>query len=292
MTHGREKSDSPIVPVKPPNKVASATAEPVEEGGGGRGAERDLTRQTSSGSRMGSGRERGRPDALDARAAGIAGTKVNRIPDADIAGFFDTLSHDRLIRFVEHRIGDRRAIRRIRKWRTAGVMEDGVVAATTAGTPQGAVASPLLANIYLHYVFGLWGQRWRNHHARGDIIIVGDADDFVVGFAHEAEAGRFPADLRQRREELALSLHPDKTRLIGFGRRGGCRAQEAGSWQAGDVHVPWLDPYLRPPPPRRLPAQAEVSPRPQGQSYRRSRRNCGGGCTSRSRARGSGCGWW
>ncbi len=115
---------------------------------------------------------RGQHDALDAMATGINGTKVNWILDADIAGFFDTLSHEWLIRFLEHRIGDRRVIRLIRKWLMAGVVEDGEVTATTAGTPQGAVVSPLLANIYLHYVFDLWAQQWRSRHAHGDITIV------------------------------------------------------------------------------------------------------------------------
>lgn len=115
---------------------------------------------------------RGPHDALDALATGITGTKVNWILDADIAGFFDTLSHDWLIRFLEYRIGDRRVIRLIRKWLMAGVVEDGEVTATTAGTPQGAVVSPLLANIYLHYVFDLWAQQWRSRYAQGDITIV------------------------------------------------------------------------------------------------------------------------
>ncbi len=177
---------------------------------------------------MGSGPDAPSTTRLHALAVGIASTKVNWILDADIAGFFDTLSHDWLIRFVEHRIGDRRVIRLIRKWLKAGVMEDGVVAATTAGTPQGAVASPLLANIYLHYVFDRWAQRWRKRHAQGDIIIVRYGDDIVVGFEHEAEARRFLADLRQRLEEFALSLHPDKTRLIEFGRHAAVNRRRRG----------------------------------------------------------------
>lgn len=161
---------------------------------------------------------RGQHDALDALAAGIDRVKVNWILDADVAGFFDTVSHEWLVRFLEHRIGDQRVIRLIRKWLKAGVMEDGAITPTEAGTPQGAVASPLLANIYLHYVFDLWANWWRQHHARGQVIIVRYADDTVVGFEHEAEAKRFLADLRQRMEKFALSLHPDKTRLIEFGR--------------------------------------------------------------------------
>jgi RNA-directed DNA polymerase len=161
---------------------------------------------------------RGQHDALDALAVGITRMKVNWIVDADVAGFFDSVSHEWLVRFLEHRIGDQRVIRLIRKWLKAGVMEDGVVEPTEVGTPQGAVVSPLLANIYLHYVFDLWANGWRQHHARGQVIIVRYADDTVVGFAHEAEAKRFLADLRQRMEKFALSLHPDKTRLIEFGR--------------------------------------------------------------------------
>ncbi len=156
--------------------------------------------------------------ALDALATAITHTKVNWILDADIRSFFDSVSHDWLVRFVEHRIGDPRVIRLIGKWLEAGVMEEGVFAPSAAGTPQGAVASPLLANIYLHYVFDLWAQRWRQHHARGHVIFVRYADDIVAGFEHEADAKRFQADLQQRLEKFALSLHPDKTRLIEFGR--------------------------------------------------------------------------
>lgn len=165
---------------------------------------------------------RGQHDALDALAVGIEHRKVNWILDADIAGFFDTVSHDWLVRFVEHRVGDQRLIRLIRKWLKVGVMEDGEVTPGEIGTPQGAVISPLLANIYLHYVFDLWAQRWRGHHAHGTVIIVRYADDIVVGFEHETEAKRFLAELRQRAAKFGLSLHPDKTRLIEFGR---CAAQ-------------------------------------------------------------------
>ena len=157
---------------------------------------------------------RGQHDALDALAVGITRTKVNWIMDADIAGFFDAVSHEWLMRFVEHRIGDRRINRLIGKWLKAGVMEEGDLVSTETGTPQGAVASPLLANIYLHYVFDLWADRWRKRHARGQVIIVRYADDIVIGFEHEGEARRFVADMRQRMEKFALSLHPEKTRLI------------------------------------------------------------------------------
>ena len=161
---------------------------------------------------------RGQHDALDALAVGIGQRKVNWILDADIAGFFDAVSHDWLIKFVEHRVGDRRVIRLIRKWLKAGVTEDGQVTPGEVGTPQGAVVSPLLANIYLYYVFDLWAQQWRQRHAQGDVIMVRYADDIVVGFEHQGDAERFWEDMRVRLAEFALTLHPGKTRLIEFGR--------------------------------------------------------------------------
>ena len=162
--------------------------------------------------------KRGQHDALDALATAITRMKVNWILDADVSSFFDSVSHAWLVRFVEHRVGDPRVIRLLRKWLQAGVMEDGVITPTEAGTPQGAVASPLLANVYLHYVFDLWADRWRQHHAHGSVIFVRYADDIVCGFEHEADAQRFQTALQQRMEKFALSLHPDKTRLIEFGR--------------------------------------------------------------------------
>ncbi|MGH6752946.1 MAG: group II intron reverse transcriptase/maturase [Bradyrhizobium sp.] len=171
---------------------------------------------------------RSQHDALDALAVGIEQARVNWILDADIAGFFDAVSHDWLIRFVEHRIGDRRVIRLIRKWLKAGVMEDGVVTPSEVGTPQGAVASPLLANIYLHYVFDLWAQRWRCRHAQGKVILVRYADDIVAGFEHKADAERFLTDLHQRLAAFALALHPDKTRLIEFGRFAAANRERRG----------------------------------------------------------------
>lgn len=160
---------------------------------------------------------RGQHDALDALAFGITRTKVNWVLDADITRFFDTVSHEWLIRFLEHRIGDPRMIRLISKWLKAGVMEDGVVTPTEEGTPQGAVISPLLANIYLHYVFDLWADRWRHRNAAGNVIFVRYADDIVVGFQYMADARSFHGDLKQRMEKFALALHPEKTRLIEFG---------------------------------------------------------------------------
>jgi RNA-directed DNA polymerase len=161
---------------------------------------------------------RGAHDALDALMVGIMSRKVNFILDADIRSFFDEVSQDWLIRFVEQRIGDKRIIRLIRKWLKAGILEDGVLVASDRGTGQGAVISPLLANIYLHYAQDLWAKGWRQHEATGDMIIVRYADDFIVGFEHEADARRFLEAMRERLAEFALSLSPDKTRLIEFGR--------------------------------------------------------------------------
>jgi RNA-directed DNA polymerase len=161
---------------------------------------------------------RSQHDALDALAYGIARRKVRWILDADIRSFFDTVNHDWLIRFVEHRIGDKRVIRLIRKWLTAGVLEEGREVATTQGTPQGAVISPLLANIYLHYVFDLWTQRWRKRQSHGDMIVVRYADDTVLGFEHREDAELFLKDLHGRLAQFGLSLHPGKTRLIEFGK--------------------------------------------------------------------------
>src|SRR5712691_9549059 len=161
---------------------------------------------------------RGPHDALDALCVGITSKKVNFILDADIRSFFDTVSQDWLIRFVEHRIGDRRIVRLIQKWLKVGVLEDGIVTVSDRGTAQGAVISPLLANIYLHYVLDLWAERWRRRKATGDMIIVRYADDFIVGFQHETDARRFLEAMRERLREYSLSLHPEKTRLIEFGR--------------------------------------------------------------------------
>src|SRR3954470_1674880 len=155
---------------------------------------------------------RSQHDALDALVVGLSSTKVNYILDADIRSFFDAVSQTWLIRFLDHRIGDPRITRLIRKWLRAGVLEDGVVTVSDTGTGQGSVISPLLANVYLHYVFDLWAERWRRREATGDMIIV-YADDIVVGFEHEADARRFRDAMRERLGEFALSLHPDKTRL-------------------------------------------------------------------------------
>jgi len=156
-------------------------------------------------------------DALDALYAGLLTKKVNWVLDADIRGYFDAIDHGWLVKFVEHRIADRRVVRLIQKWLTAGVLEDGTRTWSETGTPQGGSASPLLANIYLHYVFDLWVQRWRRTQAHGDVIVVRFADDFIVGFQHRAEAERFLAGLRARFAQFGLGLHPGKTRLLEFG---------------------------------------------------------------------------
>jgi group II intron reverse transcriptase/maturase len=157
-------------------------------------------------------------DALDALVVGIERRQVNWILDADIRSFFDEISREKLVMFVEHRIGDRRIIRLIQKWLKAGVLADGVVTVGEKGTGQGAVVSPLLANVYLHYVLDLWAERWRRREATGDMIIVRYADDFIIGFQHETDARRFLDEMRERLREFDLTLHPEKTRLIEFGR--------------------------------------------------------------------------
>ena len=191
---------------------------------------------------------------------------------------------------MEHRVGDRRVVRLIRKWLTAGVMEDGRVTPGTVGTPQGAVISPLLANIYLHYVFDLWAKQWRRRHAHGDIIVVRYADDIVVGFEHQADAERFREDMRARMAEFALTLHPGKTRLIEFGRHA------AKNRRARGLGKPETFNFL---------GFTHISGHSGGESSnssgslaatgcapgcRWSKRNCVEGCTRRSMSRERGCG--
>ncbi len=171
---------------------------------------------------------RGPHDALDALSVAIGTRKVNWILDADIRNFFGSVSQTWLIRFLEHRIGDKRIIRLIQKWLKAGILEDGIVTVDDRGTGQGSVISPLLANIYLHYVMDLWANRWRQQEAQGDMIIVRYADDLVAGFEHEGDARRFLDAMRIRFEGFMLSLHPDKTRLIEFGRRSAVDREKRG----------------------------------------------------------------
>jgi RNA-directed DNA polymerase len=161
---------------------------------------------------------RSQHDALDAVAFGITRMKVNYILECDIRGFFDSLSHEWLGRFIEHRIGDPRILRLIRKWLTAGVLEDGKWKATDVGSPQGSVISPVLANIFLHHCFDHWADRWRRRNARGEVLYVRYADDILAAFEYKEDAQRFLAEMRQRLEQFKLTLHPEKTRLVEFGR--------------------------------------------------------------------------
>ena len=161
---------------------------------------------------------RGQHDALDALAVAIDRRRVNWVLDADLRDFFTRLDQGWLERFLEHRIADGRVLRLIQKWLRAGVIEDGEWSKTEEGTAQGASVSPLLANVYLHYVFDLWADQWRRRHARGDVILARFADDYVAGFEHREDAERFLADLRERFARFGLELAPEKTRLIEFGR--------------------------------------------------------------------------
>jgi group II intron reverse transcriptase/maturase len=171
---------------------------------------------------------RSQHDALDALYVGITQKKVNWVLDLDVKSFFDKVEHDWMIRFVEHRIADQRIVRLIQKWLKAGVMEDGWWFETEEGTQQGAVISPLLANLYLHYVLDVWAEVWREKVARGDMIIVRYADDAVLGFQYREDAERFLEQLRERVRKFGLELHPDKTRLIEFGRYATERRRKRG----------------------------------------------------------------
>ena len=161
---------------------------------------------------------RSQHQALDALSYALLKKKVNYVLDADIRGFFDNLDKSWLVKFVEHRVADRRILRLIQKWLNAGVMEEGEWSETKTGTPQGSVISPTLANIYLHYAFDLWVEVWRKKYAQGDVVVVRYADDIILGFQHQAEADRFLENFRERLGKFGLELHPDKTRRIEFGR--------------------------------------------------------------------------
>src|SRR6202049_3587801 len=166
--------------------------------------------------------------ALDALSVGLHRKRVNWVLDADIRGFFDNMSHEWTVKFIEHRVGDPRIVRLIQKWLKAGVSEEGQWSETRVGTPQGAVISPLLANIYLHYVFDLWVEVWRRKVAQGDVLVVRYADDLVVGFESRMEAERFLKEFRERLAKFGLELHPEKTRLIQFGRFAAQNRKERG----------------------------------------------------------------
>jgi group II intron reverse transcriptase/maturase len=172
--------------------------------------------------------KRNQHDALDALMVGITTTKVNWILEVDIRSFFDEVNREWLTRFLEHRIADPRILRLTQKWLKAGVLEDGVVTVGEKGTGQGTVISPLLANIYLHYSFDLWAERWRRREATGNVILVRYADDIVIGFENETDARRFWEAMRERLQKFSLSLHPDKTRLIEFGRFAAANRKRRG----------------------------------------------------------------
>jgi group II intron reverse transcriptase/maturase len=180
-------------------------------------------------------------NALDAVAVGVQIKKVNWILDADISKFFDTIEHDWLVKFIEHRVADARVVRLIKKWLHAGVLEDGQVTRSEQGTVQGGSISPLLANIYLHYVLDLWGNQWRGRHARGDMVIVRYADDWVAGFERRQDAERFAREVTQRLQKYGLALNATKTRLIEFGRQ----PPATGTRQARDLRLPGVHALLR-----------------------------------------------
>lgn len=172
--------------------------------------------------------DRSQHQALDALYVAITEKRVNWILDADIEGFFDNIDRDWLIKFIEHRVGDKRLIRLILKWLKAGIIEDAEWSDTGKGTPQGGVLSPLLANVFLHYVFDLWIDQWRKRHSHGDVVVVRYADDFVIGFEHETDARACLESLKSRLENFGLHLHPKKTRLIEFGRGSASRREREG----------------------------------------------------------------
>jgi len=199
---------------------------------------------------------RSQHDALDALAVGISRKKVNYVLDADLRDFFTGLDQSWLVKFLEHRIADKRVLRLIQKWLRAGVIEDGEWSTTEQGTAQGASVSPLLSNVYLHYVFDLWADQWRRRNAHGDVVLTRFADDYVAGFEHREDAERFLADLRDRFAKFGLELAPEKTRLIEFGRFAAQNREPPWAPEAGDVRVPGVHAYLREDQGRAVQAQA------------------------------------
>ena len=161
-------------------------------------------------------------DALDALYAGLLTSQVNWVLDLDLCGFFDAIDHRCLVQYLDHRIADRRVVRLIQKWLSAGVLEAGTRRPVEEGTPQGGSASPLLANVYLHYVFDRWIQWWRQQQAHGEVIVIRFADDIILGFQHKSDAERCGAELAARLRQFRLELHPEKTRLLEFGSSAAC----------------------------------------------------------------------
>ena len=210
---------------------------------------------------------RGQHDALDALHAGIYRKSVNWVLDADVQGFFDAMSHEWILRFLRHRISDKRILRLIAKWLKVGITEGTQVTRSSRGAPQGAVISPILANVYLHYAFDLWSHVWRRQKASGDVIVIRYADDILLGFQHEHEARAFLQDLQARIARVRIGLAPeDKTRMIRFGRY--VRSSNAGSWGRGS---------RRPSTSSALPTSARdhcKSPGPLLSGARRSRNGC------------------
>ncbi|HWQ29324.1 MAG TPA: reverse transcriptase domain-containing protein [Dehalococcoidia bacterium] len=227
--------------------------------------------------------------ALDALPVGITTKKVNWVLDADIRASFDTLRHDWLVKFVEHRLADRRVVRLIQKWLAAGVLEDGKRMRSEIGTVQGGSISPLLANLYLHYVFDLWAHRWRQKQARGDVVVVRFAADFVVGFEHREEAERFLAELRERFAKFGLTLHPDKTRLLPFGRKAARDWRDRAARSPAPSTSSASRTRARRPGRAGSPCFARQCARGCKRSSWRSRRRCGGACTFPSRSKGPTC---
>ena len=232
---------------------------------------------------------RGTHDALDALCVGIDSRKVSWILDADVRSFFDEISQEWLVRFLEHRIGDRRIIRLIQKWLKAGILEDGVVTVSDRGTGQGSVISPLLANIYLHYALDLWAVRWRQREATGDMIIVRYADDFIVGFQHESDARRFLGEMRERLQKFALTLHPEKTRLIEFGRFAAERRKRRGLGKPETFNFLGFTFICGTTRTGKFQVKRKTR-RDRMRAKLKSKRRCGGVCTSRSPHKGNGCG--
>jgi RNA-directed DNA polymerase len=189
--------------------------------------------------------KRSQHNALDALYTGLLRKKVNWVLDLDIRGFFDAIDHGWLVKFVEHRIADERVVRLIQKWLNAGVLEDGTRTRSETGTPQGGSASPLLANVYLHYVFDLWAHNWRQKYARGDVTIVRFADDVVVGFQHREDAERFRAELRGEIPKVPSGAASRKDAPAGVRTVRGHESTQARRGETRDVRIPWLHAYLR-----------------------------------------------